>query len=228
MNKICIIPARAGSKRVPNKNFREMLNKPIIEYSIETALEFGFDSVIISSDNLDGCKRLNHLSNHCVEYMQRSDETSGDNATIFDAVKEVLENLGIKSGQLCILYPTACLTTPEQIKKAEDIMTSNYYDCVFPVIETGIHNQKILDVFMFNVTYKYPQFNTVPSQACTEIYAHAGSFFYCDIEAILEKKSIITDNCGCLKLKPWEACEVDTEDDWKMLEILMKSKYNII
>lgn len=225
MNKICIIPARAGSKRVPNKNFREMLNKPIIEYAIETALKFTFDNIIISTDSDHGHRIADKYG---IMSIDRSEKTADDNATIFDTVKEVLDNFGMKSGEICIFYPTACLTTLRQIERSQDIMICHNYDCVFPVIETGIHNQKILDVLGFDVEYKYPQFNTTPSQACTEIYAHSGSFFYCDIEAILEKKSIITDNCACLKLKPWEACEVDTEDDWKMLEILMKSKYNII
>ncbi len=51
---ICIIPARGGSKRIPKKNIKDFLGKPIIAYSIEMALETGlFDEVMVSTDDLE-------------------------------------------------------------------------------------------------------------------------------------------------------------------------------
>ncbi|MCR2074848.1 cytidylyltransferase domain-containing protein, partial [Campylobacter lari] len=52
MKNLCIIPARGGSKRIPRKNIINFLGKPLIAYSIESALNSGiFDDVIISSDD---------------------------------------------------------------------------------------------------------------------------------------------------------------------------------
>ena len=52
MGNICIIPARGGSKRIPNKNIKDFLGKPIIAYSIEAAIESGmFDAVLVSTDS---------------------------------------------------------------------------------------------------------------------------------------------------------------------------------
>lgn len=52
MKNIAIIPARGGSKRIPRKNIRPFLGKPIIAYSIEAALQSGlFDEVMVSTDD---------------------------------------------------------------------------------------------------------------------------------------------------------------------------------
>lgn len=51
-NNLCIIPARGGSKRIPRKNIKEFLGKPIIAYSIETAIKSGlFSEVMVSTDD---------------------------------------------------------------------------------------------------------------------------------------------------------------------------------
>ena len=52
MNNLCIIPARGGSKRIPRKNIKDFLGKPIIAYSIEAALSSGlFSEVMVSTDD---------------------------------------------------------------------------------------------------------------------------------------------------------------------------------
>ena len=54
MKNICIIPARGGSKRIPRKNIKTFMGKPIIAYSIEAALQSGlFDEVMVSTDDED-------------------------------------------------------------------------------------------------------------------------------------------------------------------------------
>ncbi|MBX9448455.1 MAG: hypothetical protein KL787_01490 [Taibaiella sp.] len=51
-NNLCIIPARGGSKRIPRKNIKEFLGKPIIAYSIEAALQSNlFEEVMVSTDD---------------------------------------------------------------------------------------------------------------------------------------------------------------------------------
>ena len=51
-NNLAIIPARGGSKRIPRKNVRPFMGKPIMAYSIEVALKSGlFDEVMVSTDD---------------------------------------------------------------------------------------------------------------------------------------------------------------------------------
>lgn len=216
---ICIIPARAGSKRVINKNFRILDNKVVLWYPVNEAKKSGFDRIILSTDLENGELMAQKLG---IDYLRRSESNSNDDSTIYDIVEEVLINLGIRKGKVCILYPTAAIVTVDQILKCKELL--DRHDSVFPVIKTGIHHEKILTIFGEEVAYKYPQYNLTPSQICSEIYSHSGTFFYCNIEAMLKEGKIIMKNSGHIVLNPWEAVEVDTDDDWKMLEVLFKNK----
>ena len=94
MGNICIIPARGGSKRIPRKNIKEFLGKPIIAYSIQAALDSGlFDEVMVSTDDLE-IAELSKKYGASVPFM-RSDNTANDFASTFDVIFEVLQELQI-------------------------------------------------------------------------------------------------------------------------------------
>ena len=89
MSRIAIIPARSGSKRIPRKNIKLFLGKPIIAYSIESALASNlFDEVMVSTDDEE-------IANIAKEYgarvpFYRSTESATDYATTVDVLLEVL------------------------------------------------------------------------------------------------------------------------------------------
>ena len=65
MGNICIIPARGGSKRIPKKNIKEFLGKPIIAYSINAAINSGlFDVVMVSTDDQE-ITEIAKSTEHC-------------------------------------------------------------------------------------------------------------------------------------------------------------------
>src|SRR3990172_8756110 len=89
MSNLCIIPAGGGSKRIPRKNIKDFLGKPIIAYSIQVALECGlFDEVMISTDD-------NEITQIAKQYgasvpFIRSEKNSDDFATTIDVIEEVI------------------------------------------------------------------------------------------------------------------------------------------
>ena len=90
MKNIAIIPARGGSKRIPRKNIKPFMGKPIIAYSIEAALESGlFDEVMVSTDD-EEIAMVARQYGAKVPFM-RSAETANDYATTADVMLEVLE-----------------------------------------------------------------------------------------------------------------------------------------
>lgn len=90
MKNICIIPARGGSKRIPRKNIKPFMGKPIIAYSIEAALQSGlFDEVMVSTDD-EEIAEIACGYGAKVPFM-RSAETSNDYAGTADVILEVLE-----------------------------------------------------------------------------------------------------------------------------------------
>ena len=89
MKTLAIIPARGGSKRIPRKNIKDFIGKPIIAYSIEKALSCGlFDEVMVSTDDQE-------IANVAIKYgatvpFYRSKENSSDFASTIDVLNEVL------------------------------------------------------------------------------------------------------------------------------------------
>ena len=97
MRTIAIITARGGSKRIPRKNIKDFCGKPIINYSIEAALESGiFDEVMVSTDD-EEIAQVARMAGAKVPFM-RSEATSTDTANTADVLLEVFD-VYEKSGQ---------------------------------------------------------------------------------------------------------------------------------
>ena len=112
MSSVAIITARGGSKRIPRKNIKEFLGKPIIAYSIEAAKASGaFDSVMVSTDDAE-IAEISKKYGAEIPFL-RSDKTSNDYAVTADVISEVLDeykNLGKEFDYFACIYPTASTT----------------------------------------------------------------------------------------------------------------------
>ena len=123
--KLCIMPARGGSKRIPKKNIRNFHGKPLISYSISSALSAGcFDEVIVSTDDAE-IKEIACGAGAVVPFM-REPQLADDFATTSSVIKDAilkLEQIGIHADDICCLYPTAPFVTPNSINKSHAEMT---------------------------------------------------------------------------------------------------------
>ena len=118
MNALAIIPARGGSKRIPRKNIRPFLGKPIAAYSIQTALSCNlFTQVMVSTDD-DQIARIAKEYGASVPFL-RSRETANDYAGIaegFDRGDRRLRGTrAAASDTVCCLFPTAPLITESDL-----------------------------------------------------------------------------------------------------------------
>ena len=119
MSKLAVIPARGGSKRIPGKNVKTFIDRPIIQYSIDAALDSKlFDEVMVSTD----CPNIADLSKELgakVPFI-RSKENSDDFSSSLDVLKEVLFSYrreGKEFQSFCCLYPTAPFCNGEEITR---------------------------------------------------------------------------------------------------------------
>ena len=117
---IAIITARGGSKRIPKKNIKDFLGKPIISYSIEAALNSKlFDRVMVSTDSEE-------IKNVAIKYgaevpFMRSEKTSNDFATTRDVLIEVIDEykkIGVEFSEFACIYPTAPFITKDLLIEA--------------------------------------------------------------------------------------------------------------
>lgn len=137
MRSIAIIPARSGSKGLPDKNIRPLNGKPLLAYSIEAALASGlFDTVHVSTDS----ERYADIARQygADEPFLRSAETSSDTASSEDAIREVLrryEEMGQRFDAFMLLQPTSPLRTADDIRAAFGVMEEKQAESVVSVCE---------------------------------------------------------------------------------------------
>ena len=130
MNKIAIIPARSGSKRLPKKNYKPFNSRTLVEIARDKCLATGiFDKVIISSDdpffeNLINCKE--------VEFVKRTEKLAGDNATTDMVMDFFFEKLPSCKTILWV-NSVSPLQTIQDIKNCGIRLSDPYIDCVMAV-----------------------------------------------------------------------------------------------
>ncbi len=224
--KLCIIPARGGSKRILGKNVKDFIGLPIIAYSIKTAIQSClFDYVMVSTDD-------EHISNISKEFgaivpFIRSSSNSDDYATTFDVVNEVIQEydkLNIKFDHICCLYPCAPFVTKEKLEEAFQIMILNGFDTVFPVICYSNPIQRALKLKDNKVVMANPNFQNHRSQDLEKFYFDAGQFYWAVTEKLLIEKKLFTNNSGCIIIDELHAHDIDNEIDWQIAEI----KYSLL
>jgi pseudaminic acid cytidylyltransferase len=225
MNNIAIIPARGGSKRIPRKNIRDFLGKPIIAYSIETALQCGlFEEVLVSTDDAEIADVAKKYGAQ-VPFM-RSEENADDYSTTVDVLIEVLlsyKNHGRDFKNGCCIYPTAPLIKSAFLVNAYEKLINKNFHTVFPVVEFLYPIQRSLKLSeKGKVEMNWPEHIVSRSQDLPKGYHDAGQFYWFKVEELIKEKKLIGINSGAIILPNISVQDIDTEEDWKLAE--MKAK----
>lgn len=224
-----MIPARGGSKRIPRKNIRDFLGKPILAYAIETAQKSNmFKEIMVSTDDEE-------IADVALRYgakvpFLRSDSAAADHATTFEAIAETIhkyKQTGFTYTYACCLYPCTPLLDPNTIKQAFEKLSSETLDCVFPVSLYSPPIQRALS-FLDNgkITMRQPQYMNTRSQDLEKSYHDSGQFYFFHVETILEKQKLFTDNSGAILLSEMEMQDIDNLDDWDIAELKYQKKHH--
>ena len=217
---ICIIPARGGSKRIPGKNIKDFLGKPLIAYSIEAALNSKvFSEVIVSTDD-------EMIANVAREFgasvpFFRDASLSDDYATSTDVIKDAIGRVNPGFSDVCCLYATAPLIRAEILKEAAGefkkqeckfLFSATAFD--FP-IQRAIKLDENASVSMF-----YPQFEKTRSQDLEPAFHDAGAFYFGKKEAWLECSALFASHSKAYLLPRNLVCDIDTLEDFEFAKKL--------
>jgi pseudaminic acid cytidylyltransferase len=224
---ICIIPARGGSKRIPRKNIKNFCGKPIIAYSIASALESKiFDHVIVSTDD-DEIAKTSIKYGASVPFI-RPESLSDDYTTSIDVIEHthswVQENFG-SVNLICTLYATAPFTTSKDLLNAyEEILKHQDCQAVFPIVEFDFPIQRAIklsddgSIEMFQ-----PENLLTRSQDLEKAYHDAGQFYWMKSEFIGSGISLFSDIARTIKIPHYRVQDIDTNDDWIRAEFIFKA-----
>ncbi len=226
---MAIIPARGGSKRIPRKNIKDFLGKPVIARSIETALKAGiFHEVMVSTEDRE-IAEISISYGAKVPFL-RSEKNADDIAGTEDVVLEVLnkyEERNIQFDIVCCIYPTTPLMTIEKLIESKNKMLQENYDTLFPVLRYGHPIQRALKINDNKLEMVWPEYEQARTQDL-EVYFHdAGQYYWLDVKQFKLRKQIFSSNTGFIELSQMEAQDIDNIDDWKLAELKFKSKEKI-
>ena len=223
MKNICIIPARGGSKRIPRKNIKDFLGKPIIAYSIEAALKSGlFDDVMVSTDDKE-IAAIARQYGASVPFM-RSAETANDYATTADVLLEVIakyRECGREFDALCCLYATAPFVKSERLRECYNLMQGDI-DSAFTVVEYSYPIQRSLVTDGKLIRLAYPEHKNSRSQDLQKHYHDAGQFYFSTIKNLEENQFLWGEHTAPLILSELEVQDLDTMTDWQLAEMKYK------
>jgi N-acylneuraminate cytidylyltransferase len=226
-NNLCIIPARGGSKRIPQKNIKEFLGKPIIAYSIEAALQSNlFDEVMVSTDDFE-IAEIAKLYGAKVPFT-RSVLNSNDFATTSDVIVEVLgwyKEQERKFDNVCCCYATAPFVTAARLHEGYEKLTTQNATSVFPVVAFDYPIWRSLKTDQSRrLQMNWPEHLNARSQDLPKAYHDAGLWYWINVDAFLKTKTLFTENTFGLELSPLEVQDIDNVHDWKIAEM----KYEFI
>ncbi|PFG11726.1 pseudaminic acid cytidylyltransferase [Marinobacter sp. LV10MA510-1] len=223
---VAVIPARGGSKRIPEKNIRDFCGKPMIAWSIEAAKASGcFELVVVSTDDED-IARLAREWGAKVPFMrppELSDDYTGTSPVVRHALQWLAEN-NVAVDYACCLYATAPFVSPEDLRLGLKMLLKEQSDFAFSVtsfdypIQRAIRINPAGRVAMFS-----PEHAGTRSQDLEEAWHDAGQFYWGSAQAWLEKCSMFGEHSVPVKLPRHRVQDIDTPEDWARAEWLFKT-----
>ncbi len=224
---VAIIPARSGSKRIPDKNIKLFMGKPIIHYSIDAAIKSGlFDKVIVSTDSEKIAQTALDVGAE-TPFMRPADISDDFTplASVFVHALKSLKEEGLKVKYMCGIFATAPFIRISDIKKGYKLISEQKAGSVFSV-----------------TTYRYPIFRSLkinesghlemfwPEHECSrsndlpEAYCDAGHFCWLDAELFLESPKIFNPNDSLpIAIPRYLVQDIDTIEDWTTSEIMYET-----
>ena len=225
---ICIIPARGGSKRIPKKNIKLFNGKPIIAYSIETAISSQcFDDVIVSTDSEDiaTVAKKYGATVPFIRPKELSDYVTGTMAVTNHAIDWCIQNLQ-KPDFVCCLYATAPFVTTNTLQDSFQALLKSKKNYCFSMTSFPYPIQRALKMKNEELSMFYPEYLTARSQDLEESYHDAGQFYWGRTDAFLNKLPTFSQHAQPFILPRYLVQDIDTLEDWQTAEYMHKSITN--
>lgn len=226
MRVLGLIPARAGSKGVPRKNVRLLAGKPLVQYSIESALRARrLARVVVSTESAE----IAEMARRCGAEVPftRPDDLARDESPMLPVVQHAvrtLEAAGDRFDAVCLLQPTCPLREPEEIDDCIDLLERSGADSVVSVLEVPArYHPQWVYLTQGDGSLVPATGSPLPArrQDLPPAVHRDGSIYVTRRSALLERGSLYGDRMVGNRLNPARAVNIDDEDDWALAERLL-------
>lgn len=224
--KLCIIPARGGSKRIPRKNIKAFNGKPMIAYSIETAINSQcFDRIIVSTDDQEIAKIA--IEQGAEVPFIRPEELADDHADTLQVIKQAIEwfeKNDTAPHEVCCLYATAPFVQVDSLQNAYQQLQNTQADYCFTVTSFPFPIQRAIKITIGNrVEMFQPEYFNSRSQDLEEAYHDAGQFYWGKTTAFKAMKPLFSEDSSPYILPRYLVQDIDTLEDWIRAELMYQA-----
>ncbi len=226
MKNLAIIPARSGSKGLPDKNIKSLHGKPLLAYTIEAAIESGcFAEVMVSTDS-EQYAEIARRYGASVPFF-RSEKTSSDTASSWDMVEEVLDNykalLNKDFDSFCLLQPTSPLRKSDDINRAYDLFTCNKAFAVVSVCEAD-HSPALYGKLAVDGNLSdFSKCNIARRRQDDGAYYRInGAVYIVSLPEFRQNRSLYRKESYAYVMSNERSVDIDTEFDFSFAEFLLK------
>jgi N-acylneuraminate cytidylyltransferase len=223
--KVCVIPARGGSKRIPRKNIRAFHGVPMIARSIATALaSSSVDRVIVSTDD-EEIAEVARSAGAEVPFMRPatlSDDMTGTLSVLVDALERIeTEGMERVDALLC-LYATAPFVRPDDLDRGFRRLVDTEADYVFAGVAFPSPIQRALRKKGDRVELFHPEHTGTRTQDLEPAYHDAGQFYWCRPDALRAGRPLLGPSAAMYLVDRARAQDIDTPEDWAFAEDLFR------
>jgi len=230
MKILGIIPARAGSKRLKNKNILKIKNKPLIAWSILTAKKSKiFDKLIVSTDS----KKIAKISKKYgaeVPFLRPS-KISGDNSKSSELILHAInfyKNKKIIFDYIILIEPTSPLREVKDFIDCLNFIKKNKIKSLVTISKVKSQHPRFLFKLSSRKKIK-PYLNSwknthVRTQDVEDLYFLEGSLYCSEVKTFIKNKTFYHKNTSAIIVPDWKAFEIDNYLDYKITECVMKNK----
>lgn len=218
---LAVIPARCGSKRIKNKNIRDFLGRPILEYAVQAARASElFDEIVVSTDSSEISEIAE--ANGVKAPFVRPPDVSGDMATTAEVLVHALgwyREQGVVWDWLCCIYPTAVFVEPEQLCAAAKMLQESGATGVLTVCRFDYPIQRSVRINeQGTLEWNCPEHECTRSQDLEEAYHDAGQFYMWPAQEFSSNPRLMPSGACPFELDSRRVVDIDTEDDWALAE----------
>lgn len=220
MNILGLIPARGGSKGVPRKNIKLMAGKPLIAYSVESAINSKYiNQIVVSTEDPEIGKTA---IDYGAEFIKRPKKFAQDESPTIDAVSHVIEYLDQKPDLIVLLQPTSPLRNSEDIDSAIDLFMGNVCQAVVSVCE--LDHPKIFKIEhnFLKTILKEEQLN-MRRQDLPKLYATNGAVYVIEPEVLKEYGTFIPPKTIPYFMPNERSIDIDNNFDFFLSELIINN-----
>ena len=218
MQRVALIPARGGSKRLPRKNIMAFRDKPMLAYSVEAALETGlFDRVVVSTED----QEIAEVAQEAGAIVDKRDpELATDTAMVRQVCLDFLdreENAGRAYDQLCVLYATAPMRGAEDISSVVNLLVPGSCDFALAVTEYDMPPHQALKLLPDNwLEPMWPDIVAERADSIGPLRVDNGSTYAVNVAAFREYKSFYGPKLRGHPMPHWQSVDIDTPENFDL------------